>query len=121
ASSDVARRAETAARSAPWLEGLALPDLPIRFHNQVVRYLQYFREDARGRSLMQAWLRRSSRYGAMIESALEQEGLPRDLRCVAMAESGFDPTVRSHRGAVGLWQFVARTGGEYGLRQDRWI
>ncbi len=116
-----ARVVERGASAAPWLEGLALPDLPLRYHEQVVRYLQYFREDSRGRALMQAWLRRSTRYGAMIEHTLEGEGLPRDLRCVAMAESGFDPTVRSHRGAVGMWQFVARTGDEYGLRQDRWI
>lgn len=116
-----ARVVERGASAAPWLEGLALPDMPLRYHDQVIRYLQYFREDTRGRALMRAWLRRSTRYGAMIEQTLEGEGLPRDLRCVAMAESGFDPTVRSHRGAVGMWQFVARTGNEYGLRQDRWL
>jgi len=121
ASSVVPARPEAPTTTTPWLEGLSLPDLPIRFHDQVVRYLQYFREDPRGRSLMQAWLRRSNRYGAMIERTLESEGLPRDLRCVAMAESGFDPLVRSNRGALGLWQFVPRTGSEYGLRQDRWI
>lgn len=121
ASSVVPPRPEAPTTATPWLEGLSLPDLPIRFHDQVVRYLQYFREDPRGRSLMQAWLRRSNRYGAMIERTLESEGLPRDLRCVAMAESGFDPLVRSNRGALGLWQFVPRTGSEYGLRQDRWI
>ena len=121
ASSVVPARPEAPSTATPWLEGLSLPDLPIRFHDQVVRYLQYFREDPRGRSLMQAWLRRANRYGAMIERTLETEGLPRDLRCVAMAESGFDPTVRSNRGALGLWQFVPRTGSEYELRQDRWI
>jgi membrane-bound lytic murein transglycosylase D len=121
ASSVLPPRPEVPTTAAPWLEGLSLPDLPIRFHDQVVRYLQYFREDPRGRSLMQAWLRRSNRYGAMIERTLESEGLPKDLRCVAMAESGFDPLVRSNRGALGLWQFVPRTGSEYGLRQDRWI
>ncbi|MBX3250544.1 MAG: transglycosylase SLT domain-containing protein [Myxococcales bacterium] len=122
ATSDVPSLApEAAGRAAPWLEGLLLPDLPIRFHDQVVRYLEYFREDSRGRSLMSAWLRRSTRYGATIESELQARSLPPDLRCVAMAESGFDPTVRSHRGAVGMWQFVSRTGAEYGLRQDRWI
>ncbi len=105
----------------PWLEGLHLPDLPVRFHERVVRYLEYFREDRRGRNLMSAWLRRSTRYGSMIRSTLRQSGLPEDLRCVAMAESGFDPTIRSRRGAVGMWQFVARTGREYGLRQSRWF
>ena len=104
-----------------WLDGLELPDLPVRWQEQVVRYLEYFKESRRGRSLMGAWLRRSTRYGAMIREVLTRHELPEDLRCVAMAESGFDPTVRSGRGAVGMWQFVARTGEEYGLHANRWI
>lgn len=107
--------------ATPWLEGLELPDLPIRWHAQVVRYLEYFRENPRGRSMMQAWIRRSTRYGPMIRDALERQELPTDLRCVAMAESGFDPTVRSRVGAVGMWQFVEGTGREYGLHADRWV
>ena len=98
-----------------------MPDLPVRFHDRVVRYLEYFRDSRRGQSLMRAWLRRSSRYGGMITQTLEARGLPRDLRCVAMAESGFDPTVRSHRGALGMWQFVPRTGREYDLNSNRWF
>ena len=31
------------AMHAPWLEGLNLPDLPVRFHEQVVEYLDLFR------------------------------------------------------------------------------
>ena len=104
-----------------WLDGIELPDLPVRWQEQVVRYLEYFKESRRGRSLMAAWMRRSTRYGSMIRQVLRRHQLPEDLRCVAMAESGFDPTVRSRRGAVGMWQFVARTGREYGLSGNRWI
>ncbi len=104
-----------------WMDGLELPDLPVRWQEQVVRYLEYFKDSRRGRSLMAAWLRRSSRYGAMIREVLTRHEMPEDLRCVAMAESGFDPTVRSNRGAVGMWQFVRRTGEEYGLSGNRWI
>lgn len=106
---------------APWLRGLRLPDLPLRWHPSVVRYLDHFHHNRRGQNLMRGWLRRSSRYGTMIGEELRNQGLPEDLRCVAMAESGFDPTVRSNRGAVGMWQFVSRTGAEYGLDQDRWV
>ncbi|NOY91172.1 MAG: transglycosylase SLT domain-containing protein [Deltaproteobacteria bacterium] len=107
-------------RDLSWLAGMQLPDLPLRWDERVVRYLEYFRDDRRGHGLMAAWLRRSSRYGALIDHSLERAHLPRDLRCVAMAESGFDPTVRSRVGAAGMWQFVRRTGEEYGLTQDHW-
>ncbi|HJL33917.1 MAG TPA: hypothetical protein RMI62_32795, partial [Polyangiaceae bacterium LLY-WYZ-15_(1-7)] len=38
---------ERVARGAPlpWLEGLNLPDLPVRFHEQVVEYLEYFKQN----------------------------------------------------------------------------
>ncbi len=104
-----------------WLSGIELPDLPVRFHPQVLDYLHYFRDDRRGRHLMRTWLQRSARYGPMIQRELQNAGVPEDLRCVAMAESGFNPTVRSNRGAAGLWQFVTRTGNEYGLERDRWV
>lgn len=110
-----------ASRDLSWLAGLTLPDMPIRWDERVVRYLEYFKDDRRGRSLMSAWMRRSTRYGAMIAETLRDEQLPEDLRCVAMAESGFDPTVRSRVGAAGMWQFVTRTGAEYGLAQNHWV
>lgn len=107
--------------AVPWLENIELPDMPIQWRAPVIRYLEYFRESRRGRSLMNAWLRRSTRYGAMIRDTLREAHLPEDLRCVAMAESGFDPTVRSRRGAAGMWQFVERTGREYDLHVTRWV
>lgn len=117
------RQPETARGEADlsWLRGIALPDLPVRWDERVVRFLEYFRSDPRGRQLMSGWIQRSTRYGAMIDHELATAGLPRDLRCVAMAESGFDPTVRSHAGAAGMWQFVPVTGEEYGLTRTHWV
>ncbi len=108
-------------RDLSWLEGVALPDLPIRWDDRVVRYLELFHDDARGRDLMRAWYQRLGAYGALIERELDRAGLPRDLRCVALAESGFDPTARSGAGAVGMWQFVEGTGEQYGLEQTHWV
>lgn len=109
------------ARDLSWLQGIALPDLPVRWDDRVVRYLELFRDQPRGRALMRAWYQRLGRYGPMIESSLERASVPRDLRCVALAESGFDPTARSGAGAVGMWQFVERTGAEYGLEKSHWV
>lgn len=106
---------------ARWLENLALPDLPVRWDARVVEYLEYFRDDPRGRRLVAAWIDRERRFGPLIRETLREHGLPEDLLYVAMIESGFDPTARSHAGAVGLWQFVGRTAEGYGLRRDRWV
>jgi membrane-bound lytic murein transglycosylase D len=104
-----------------WLEGLTLPDLPVRWDDRVIRYLQFFRDDPRGQQIIRSWIRRLDRFGPLIRRTLRAQGLPEDLIYVAMVESGFDPLARSDAGAVGLWQFLSRTGEEYGLRRDRWV
>ncbi|MEQ8895168.1 MAG: murein transglycosylase, partial [Sandaracinaceae bacterium] len=101
--SDTPRRAaETpqSSRDLSWLRGLTLPDIPVRWDERVIRYLEYFRNDPRGRDFIRGWLRRVDRYGPMIRRVLREQGLPQDLIFVAMVESGFDPTARSHAGAA---------------------
>lgn len=111
----------TATEDVAFLTGVALPDLPARWDDAVVRYLVYFRDDPRGQALMRGWYRRAARYDATIREALRTSSVPEDLRCVALAESGFDPTVRSPVGALGMWQFMADTGEQYGLARDRFV
>ncbi len=110
-----------ASRDLSWMRGLTLPDLPVRWDDRVVRYIEMFTQTPRGRRHLEAWLRRVDRYGPAIRQVLRDRGLPRDLIFVAMVESGFDPTARSHAGAVGMWQFVRRTGEELGLTVDHWV
>lgn len=64
------------------------------------------------------WLKRSGRYLPFIEKALKENGLPDDLKYVAVAESALRPHVGSSKGAVGFWQFMRQTGRKYGLRID---
>lgn len=108
-------------RDLSWLEGLRLPDIPVRWDDRVIRYLEFFRDDPRGRSIIRSWMVRVERYGALIRRTLREEGLPEDLLYLAMIESGFDPRAHSDAGAVGLWQFVSGTGAEYGLQQTHWM
>ncbi len=103
-----------------WLGKLDLPDLPVRWDARVVKYLEFFKDDPRGRATLSTWLRRSGRYRDSIRKAFRKKGLPEDLIWLAMIESGFEPTARSPVGAVGLWQFMPETGKIYGLSQDRW-
>lgn len=107
-------------RDMAWLAKLDMPDLPVRWESRVVRYLEFFKDDPRGRATMKKWLERSGRYRDAMKKALKAKGLPEDLTALAMIESGFDPTARSRVGALGLWQFMPETGKIYGLTQDRW-
>jgi membrane-bound lytic murein transglycosylase D len=86
----------------------------------VRRYVDFFKNDKRGRAMFASWLKRSGRYRDAITRVLRTRNLPEDLLWVAMVESCFEPTAQSPVGARGLWQFMPDTGRLYGLRQDRW-
>lgn len=60
-------------------------------------------------------LGRSELYFTMIETHLAKYHLPLELKYLAVIESGLRPTVESHAGALGLWQFMYRTGKMMGL------
>jgi membrane-bound lytic murein transglycosylase D len=104
-----------------WVRALAMPDLPVRWDGRVLRYLDYYRTDPRGRSLAQAWLKKSGRYGTAMRRVLREQGLPEDLLWVSLVESGFEPAIRSPAGAAGLWQLMPDGARIYGLAIDRWI
>ena len=73
------------------------------------------------RSQVILWLKRSRRYMPHIEEMLRNEGMPDDLKFVAIAESALRPHVRSSKGAVGFWQFIRYTGQKYDLIINRRI
>ncbi len=104
-----------------WLQGINPPELPVRWDDRLVRLLEHYRTVPQGRALIRALFKRAGRYVPMIRRELRAAGLPEDLLYVVMVESGFDPTVRSNAGALGLWQFMKVTGEEYGLVQTRWV
>ena len=104
-----------------WLAKLELPDLPVRWDQRVVRYLEYFRDDPRGHATFAILFRHSGRFRDFFRRALRQKSLPEDLVWVAMIESGFDPTARSISGAAGVWQFMPETARIYGLAVDHWL
>ncbi len=107
-------------KSLAWLAGLKMPDIPVRWDSRVVRYLEFFRDDPRGRKIVAVWWRRSGRYRELIQESLRARSMPEDLAWLAMVESGFDPVIKSPAGAAGLWQFMPDAGKIYGLSVDRW-
>lgn len=104
-----------------WLSKLARPDIPFRWDPRLVRYLDYFKNTPKGRSMVATLMKRSGRYVDAIQRTLRANKLPEDLVWLALVESGMNPRIASHAGAAGLWQFMPKAGAAYGLRIDRWV
>lgn len=60
-------------------------------------------------------------YFPLFESKLDQYGIPRELKYLAVVESALNPRAGSWAGASGLWQFMPATGAEYGLRKNQYV
>ncbi|MEJ7138867.1 transglycosylase SLT domain-containing protein [Amphibiibacter pelophylacis] len=61
---------------------------------------------------------RGSRYLYHIVDEVEARGMPSELALLPFVESAFNPTARSGAAAVGLWQFMPRTGRDFDLHQN---
>ncbi|WP_338793056.1 LysM peptidoglycan-binding domain-containing protein [Bernardetia sp. MNP-M8] len=64
---------------------------------------------------------KSNEYFPLFEKILKEQGMPEELKYLVVVESAFKTQVRSHAGAVGLWQFMPRTGKVFGLNQNFYI
>ena len=66
------------------------------------------------------WIKRSNRYMPYIEEILNENDMPEDLKYVAIIESALRPHAGSRKGAIGFWQFMKKTGLNYGLIIDKY-
>lgn len=64
-------------------------------------------------------LSRASVYFPVFEKYLKEHDMPRDMKYLAVLESALNPKATSPVGAVGLWQFMAQTGKNFGLVIDK--
>jgi membrane-bound lytic murein transglycosylase D len=94
-------------------------DIPVVWNESVSRFVNLFSGEQSDR--MALYLKRSGRYEGMIRTKLREQGMPEDLLYLSMIESGFNPNARSRAQAVGLWQFMAGTARDYGLRVDGYV
>ena len=85
----------------------------------VQQYINYYQ--GRGRSTMEAGLRRAGRYMKVARETFRREGVPEDIIWLGQVESAWIPRNVSSAGASGLWQFVRSSGAQYGLRQTAWV
>ena len=94
-------------------------DLTIPDHPAIDTWVSRFSE--KNHSSFQTQLDRARFYAAPAQEIFVRQGLPKDLIYVALVESGFSPTARSHANAVGMWQIVSKTGNRFGLEQNKWV
>lgn len=92
----------------------ALPTVIEMPFNQIVRsYIDKY--TSQSREQVAALLGLSLYYMPIFEQALEQQGLPLELKYLPVIESGLDPNAVSKHGASGLWQFMLGTAKGLGL------
>jgi membrane-bound lytic murein transglycosylase D len=85
----------------------------------VQQFINYYQ--GRGRTTMEAGLRRSGRFMKIARETFRREGVPEDITWLGQVESAWQMRAHSWAGASGLWQFVSGTGTQYGLRQTAWV
>ncbi len=61
---------------------------------------------------------RANLYLHHIVGEVEKRDMPLELALLPIVESAFQPRARSHKAAVGIWQFIQGTGERYGLKQN---
>jgi hypothetical protein len=60
-------------------------------------------------------IKRANRLFPIVEPILKEYGIPDDFKYLMIIESNGDPEAISQAKAGGLWQFLERTGRDYGL------
>ena len=94
-------------------------DIPIPLNQRVLAYIDLFQ--GRLHDFIEEGMKRGSKYLPMIQNVFRAEGLPLDLAYVPLVESAFKPNALSRVKAKGVWQFMAGTAAENGLRRDWYI
>ena len=94
-------------------------DIAIPLNARVLSYIELFK--GRLHDFIENGLARGAKYLPMIQSVFRAEGLPLDLAYVPLVESAFNPNALSRAKAKGVWQFMAGTAADNGLRRDWYI
>ncbi len=94
-------------------------DIDIPANAKVLSYVELFQ--GRLHDFLGEGLARGDQYLPMIQDVFKREGLPLDLAYVPLVESAFKTNALSRARAKGMWQFMARTGAENGLRTDWYL
>lgn len=84
------------------------------FGEVLARWVDYWQNSAAG--WFPDFVRRMGTFEAVVDSALSERRMPPSLRYLPLIESGYNPGARSRVAAVGMWQFMAGTAREHGMK-----
>lgn len=94
-----------------------MPTIMEMSYNSIVReYIE--RYTGKLRNQVSVMLAANNFYMPLFEEALDAYELPLELKYLPIIESALKPTARSRAGALGLWQFMIKTGRLYGLESN---
>ena len=88
--------------------------ITIPFNETVKNYMILYSEKMPRH--MERMMGRSLYYFPIFEEAFARYGLPLELKYMSIIESNLNPIAESRAGAMGIWQFMYRTGKLYGLK-----
>jgi len=77
----------------------------------------YLQKNQKNLTQMKTW---ALPYFTLIENIMSQYNLPKELKYLAVIESGLNTQAISWAGARGPWQFMPETAKEFGLEVSRW-
>jgi len=105
----------------PLLEDVDLPSsvmatFPMEINRAVEGHIRFL---LRKRGHVRTVRHRAETYFPMIEEILAEEGVPDELKYLAVVESALNPRAHSWAGAGGMWQFIRATGRASGLTVTR--
>ncbi len=117
-------------KEAPWFantpDALAIDrlqciekDIKLTYNKTIKGFIKYFAVRKPHYCLVME--RRKDLYFPIFEKILKENGIPEEMKYLAIVESGLNPRAVSRVGAVGLWQFMPATGKQFGLTINEFI
>ncbi len=73
------------------------------------------------KELYERLMKLSQYYFPLFEEVFDREGIPLEIKYLAIVESGLKPKAKSRVGATGLWQFMFTTGKYYNLEVSSYV
>lgn len=94
-------------------------DIKLTYNKTIKGFIKYF--TVRKPHYCLVMERRKELYFPIFEKILKKNGIPEEMKYLAIVESGLNPRAVSRVGAVGLWQFMPATGKQFGLTINEFI
>ncbi len=90
---------------------------PAKMNPMAISFVEnYINKNGKGFKSMKEWARP---YFTMMDDVLAQHGLPKELKYLAVIESGLRYNAISWSGAVGPWAFMPAAAKQYGLKVSK--